>query len=155
MSRFLSHGVCDFHVTRCRSTSGLEEVKEIEQLRLKSHSFSADARIALLAPTKLVLMVKRLRAAFHCVMLPSSCAVLEPYIAWHDAAIPCQRAVPRRPQRDSDHAARQPVRLQQWSKGWYKEPGLHRRRPNLQHSGTLHVQQDRCAPIHYPPGFCA
>jgi hypothetical protein len=55
-------------VTRCRSTSGLEEVKEIEQLRLKSHSFSADARIALLAPTKLVLMVKRLRAAFHCVM---------------------------------------------------------------------------------------
>ena len=81
-SRFLSHGVCDCHVTRCRSTSGLEEVKEVEQLRLKSHSSSADARIALLAPTKLVLMVKRLRAAFHLVILPSSCAVLEPYLAF-------------------------------------------------------------------------
>ena len=69
-SRFLSHGVGHCHMTRCRSTSGLEEVKEVEQLRLKSHSSSADARIALLAPTKLVLMVKRLRAAFHLVILP-------------------------------------------------------------------------------------
>jgi hypothetical protein len=81
-SRFLSHGVCHCHMTRCRSTSGLEEVKEVEQLRLKSHSSSADARIALLAPTKLVLMVKRLRAAFHLAILPSSCAVLEPYLAF-------------------------------------------------------------------------
>ena len=45
-----------------------------------------------------------------------------------------------------DHhlSCRQPVRLQQRSKGYHEESRLHRRRQNLQHAGALHAKQDRC-----------